>query len=47
MVPNDYNVNSEEISKHASEYDMYPQYWTPSIGGILMKYSYKFKRQWV
>ena len=27
--------------------DMYPQYWTPSIGGILMKYSYKFKRQCV
>ena len=28
-------------------YDMYPQYWTSSIGGILMKYSYKFKRQCV
>ena len=23
--------------------DMYPQYWTPSIGGIFMKYSYEFK----
>ena len=22
---------------------MYPQYWTPSIGGIFMKYSYEFK----
>ena len=22
---------------------MYPQYWTPSIGGIIMKYSYEFK----
>ena len=24
-------------------YDMYPQYWTPSIGGIFMKYSYEYK----
>ena len=23
--------------------DMYPQYWTPSIGGIIMKYSYEYK----
>ena len=22
---------------------MYPQYWTPSIGGIFMKYSYEYK----
>ena len=22
---------------------MYPQYWTPSIGGIFMRYSYEFK----
>ena len=33
--------------KPSYRYDMYPQYWTPSIGGILMKYSYKFKRQCV
>ncbi len=24
-------------------FDMYPQYWTPSIGGIVMKYSYEYK----
>ena len=35
----------ENGERHIS--DMYPQYWTPSIGGILMKYSYKFKRQCV
>lgn len=22
---------------------MYPQYWTPSIGGLFMKYSYEYK----
>ncbi|MEE0509558.1 MAG: hypothetical protein UDB97_11330, partial [Phascolarctobacterium succinatutens] len=33
--------------KPLQSFDMYPQYWTPSIGGILMKYSYKFKRQCV
>ena len=26
---------------------MYPQYWPPSIGGILMKYSYEYKRKCV
>ena len=26
---------------------MYPQYWTPSIGGIFMKYSYEYKKQCV
>ena len=26
--------------------DMYPQYWTPSIGGIcIMKYSYEYKQR--
>ena len=24
---------------------MYPQYWTPSIGGIFMKYSYEYKKK--
>ena len=29
-------------------FDMYPQYWTPSIGGIyIMKYSYEYKKQCV
>ena len=26
---------------------MYPQYWTLSIGGIFMKYSYEYKKQCV
>ena len=26
---------------------MYPQYWTSSIGGIFMKYSYEYKRMCV
>ena len=26
-------------------YDMYPLYWTISKGGILMRYSYEFKRK--
>ena len=26
------------------EYDMYPQFWTPRIGGIFMKYSYEYKK---
>ena len=25
--------------------DTYPQYWTPSIGGIIMRYSYEYKMQ--
>lgn len=24
--------------------DMYPQYWTPGIGGIFMRYSYEYKK---
>ena len=23
--------------------DMYPQYWTPGIGGIFMRYSYEYR----
>ena len=26
------------------EYDMYPLYWTPSRGGIIMRYTYEYKR---
>ena len=26
-------------------YDIYPLYWTTSKGGILMRYSYEFKRK--
>ena len=27
--------------------DMYPQYWTPSMGGIFMRYSYAYKKKCV
>ena len=27
--------------------DMYPQFWTTGIGGILMKYSYEYKKKCV
>ena len=27
--------------------DMYPQYWTPSIGGIFMRYRYEYKKKCV
>ena len=27
--------------------DIYPQYWTPSIGGNFMKYSYEYKKHCV
>ena len=30
-------------TKNPDGNDMYPQYWTPSIGGIFMRYSYEFK----
>ncbi|KAB5100776.1 helix-turn-helix domain-containing protein, partial [Bacteroides thetaiotaomicron] len=26
-------------------YDMYPLYWTPSRGGIIMRYTYEYKRK--
>ena len=26
-------------------YDMYPQCWTSSIGGILVRYSYEYKKK--
>ena len=28
-------------------YDMYPLYWTPSRGGIIMRYTYEYKRKCV
>ena len=28
-------------------FDMYPQFWTPGIGGIFMRYSYEYKKQCV
>ena len=29
------------------DFDMYPQYWTPGIGGIFMRYSYEYKKMCV
>ena len=33
--------------KWYGSYDMYPQCWTLSIGGIFMKYSYEYKKHCV
>ncbi len=33
--------------KPLAEIDMYPQYWTPGIGGIFMRYSYEYKKMCV
>ena len=30
-----------------SDFDMYPLYWTPSKEGILMRYSYEYKKECV
>ena len=30
-----------------SKGDMYPLYWTPSRGGIIMRYTYEYKRKCV
>lgn len=38
------------LAKNTSEhyhYDMYPLYWTPSRGGIIMRYTYEYKRKCV
>lgn len=35
----------ENGERHIS--DMYPQYWTPSIGGIFMRYRYEYKKKCV
>ena len=32
-----------QIKKSRQGCDVYPQYWTPSIGGIFVRYSYEFK----
>ena len=34
-------------TRAASGNDMYPQFWTTGIGGILMKYSYEYKKKCV
>ena len=33
--------------KGTAENDMYPLYWTPSRGGIIMRYTYEYKRKCV
>ena len=42
----EHGLNPSIFSK-SSETDMYPQYWTVSIGGIYMKYSYEYKKDCV
>ena len=37
----------EYLSKAEHEIDMYPLYWTPSRGGIIMRYTYEYKRKCV
>ena len=39
-----YNRSGDQ-SKHPN--DMYPLYWTPSRGGIIMRYTYEYKRKCV
>ena len=33
--------------KRSGQTDMYPLYWTPSRGGIIMRYTYEYKRKCV
>ena len=35
---------AEDAGEH---FDMYPLYWTPSRGGIIMRYTYEYKRKCV
>ena len=35
------------IKARRLECDMYPLYWTPSRGGIIMRYTYEYKRKCV
>lgn len=41
-------IQAMKASKETEEtYDMYPLYWTPSRGGIIMRYTYEYKRKCV
>ena len=42
----DYAKLSDEEAEEARD-DMYPLYWTPSRGGIIMRYTYEYKRKCV
>ena len=35
------------LQKAQERHDMYPLYWTPSRGGIIMRYTYEYKRKCV
>lgn len=35
---------TEKHPRQPLRFDMYPQFWTPRIGGIFMKYSYEYKK---
>lgn len=45
LIPAVRNGDNQTIQREkcCRRSDMYPQYWTPSIGGIFMKYSYEYK----
>ncbi|MEE0016594.1 MAG: hypothetical protein UE866_05195 [Clostridia bacterium] len=38
---------SIKIPLYEGGHDMYPLYWTPSKEGILMRYSYEYKKECV
>ena len=39
--------SSEKPERQLPRHDMYPLYWTPSRGGIIMRYTYEYKRKCV
>ena len=41
------DVHFININSNPDNIDMYPQYWTPGIGGIFMRYSYEYKKMCV
>ena len=40
-------TTTKETYEPGDETDMYPLYWTPSRGGIIMRYTYEYKRKCV
>ena len=40
-------ISTKEAALRACCNDMYPLYWTPSRGGIIMRYTYEYKRKCV
>lgn len=41
------NIGTIKTNRSAQLNDMYPLYWTPSRGGIIMRYTYEYKRKCV